>query len=58
MITVESIYQARRDEQARRLELRIEGIYQDHPQLKEINDQINHFLINFLINLRKISQSK
>ena len=41
MITVESIYQARRDEQARRLELRIEGIYQDHPQLKEINNQIN-----------------
>lgn len=40
MSTVEGIYQARRDRQAKLRDERIAKIYEDHPQLNEINRQI------------------
>lgn len=41
MATVESVYQARRDAQAKALEERTEKIYRLHPQLEELRRAIN-----------------
>lgn len=41
MITVESVYQARRDAQAKALDERREKIYRLHPKLEELNRKIN-----------------
>ena len=41
MLTVEAIYQQRRDKQTKDLELRRESIYKDHPDLEELRRQIS-----------------